>query len=146
MQRHRQREKQAPCGKPDAGLDPLILGSHPEPKADAQLLSHPGAPYLYILFVIKCPLKLLAPFCCCWAVYLFFFFLSFICLFMRDTQRREAEKEAGSMQRARCRTQSQDSRITPWAKGRRSTTEPPRRPSDASSKLFSIQSPSRLVG
>ena len=28
-----------------AGLDPRTLGSQPEPKADAQLLSHPGAPY-----------------------------------------------------------------------------------------------------
>ena len=40
-QRHRQREKQAPCREPDAGLHP---GSHPETKADAQLLSHPGFP------------------------------------------------------------------------------------------------------
>ena len=43
-QRHRQREKQAPCRKPDMGLDPGTLGSCPEPKADAQLLSHPGIP------------------------------------------------------------------------------------------------------
>ena len=28
--------------EPDAGLDPRILGSLPEPKADAQPLSHPG--------------------------------------------------------------------------------------------------------
>ena len=41
-QRHRQREKQAPCRKPDMGLDPGTMGSHPEPKADAQPLSHPG--------------------------------------------------------------------------------------------------------
>ena len=34
MQRHRQREKQAPCGKPDVGLDPRNPGSRPEPKAD----------------------------------------------------------------------------------------------------------------
>ena len=26
----------------DVGLDPRIQGSHPEPKADAQPLSHPG--------------------------------------------------------------------------------------------------------
>ena len=44
MQRHRQREKQAPCRKPDVGLDHGTLGPHPEPKADAQLLSHPGIP------------------------------------------------------------------------------------------------------
>ena len=43
-QQHRQREKQAPCREPDAGLNPRTLGSHPEPKADAQPLSHAGAP------------------------------------------------------------------------------------------------------
>ena len=43
-QRHRQREKQAPCREPDVGLDPRSPGSRPEPKADAQLLSHPGVP------------------------------------------------------------------------------------------------------
>ena len=48
-QRHRQREKQAPCREPDAGLNPRTLGSHPEPKADAQLLGHPGVP-VKILF------------------------------------------------------------------------------------------------
>ena len=42
-QRHRQREKQAPREEPDVGLDPRTPGSQPEPKADAQLLSHPGA-------------------------------------------------------------------------------------------------------
>ena len=40
--RHRQREKQAPCGEPDAGLDPRTPGSRPELKADAQPLSHQG--------------------------------------------------------------------------------------------------------
>ena len=43
-QRHRQREKQDPCREPDVGLDPRTSGSHPELKADAQLLSHPGVP------------------------------------------------------------------------------------------------------
>ena len=43
-ERHRQREKQAPRKEPDAGLDPRTLGSQPEPKADAQLLNHPGIP------------------------------------------------------------------------------------------------------
>ena len=33
----------------------------------------------------------------------------------------QAEGEAGSMQGARCGTQSRVSRITPWAKGRRQT-------------------------
>ena len=47
-QRHRQREKQAPCGDPDVGLDPRTPRSRSEPKADAQPLSHPGA--LHIKF------------------------------------------------------------------------------------------------
>ena len=46
-QRHRQREKQAPCREPDVGLDPRTPGSHPEPKADTQPLSHPGVPGFY---------------------------------------------------------------------------------------------------
>ena len=41
-ERHRQRQKQTPRRKPDVGLDPGTLGSHPEPKAGAQPLSHPG--------------------------------------------------------------------------------------------------------
>ena len=48
-QRHRQREKQAYCREPDAGLDPRTPGSRPEPKADAQPLSHAGAPDLFML-------------------------------------------------------------------------------------------------
>ncbi|CAK7307008.1 hypothetical protein VULLAG_LOCUS12961 [Vulpes lagopus] len=43
-QSHRQREKQVSGRKPDVGLNPRTLGLHPEPKADAQLLSHPGVP------------------------------------------------------------------------------------------------------
>ena len=43
MQRHRQREKQAPCREPVVGLDSRIPGSQLEPKADTQLLSHTGA-------------------------------------------------------------------------------------------------------
>ena len=42
-QRYRQREKQAPCEDPNVELDPRTLESCPEPKADAQPLSHPGA-------------------------------------------------------------------------------------------------------
>ena len=41
-QRHRQRKKQAPCGKLDVGLDPRTPASQPDPKADAQPLSHPS--------------------------------------------------------------------------------------------------------
>ena len=43
-QRYRQREKQVPCRKPNMGLDLGTPGSRPEPKADAQPLSHPGIP------------------------------------------------------------------------------------------------------
>ena len=42
--RHRQREKQPPRGEPNVGLDPGILRSCLEPKANAQPLSHPGVP------------------------------------------------------------------------------------------------------
>ena len=47
-ERHRQREMQTPRREPDVGLDPGTVGSCPEPKADAQPLSHPGV--LIILF------------------------------------------------------------------------------------------------
>ena len=43
-QRRRQREKQVPCREPDVGFIPRTLGSLPELKADAQLLSHSGIP------------------------------------------------------------------------------------------------------
>ena len=39
---------------------------------------------------------------------------------MKDTQKEaqtQAEGEAGSVQGAQCGSRSQDSRITPWAKG-----------------------------
>ena len=48
MQRHRLREKQAPCREPDKGPDPPTQGSHPVPKANAQPLSHRGAPDIFI--------------------------------------------------------------------------------------------------
>ena len=41
---HRQRENQAPRREPNMGLNPRTLGSQPELKADAQPLSHAGAP------------------------------------------------------------------------------------------------------
>ena len=50
---------------------------------------------------------------------------------MRDAQREaeiQAEGEAGPPWGARYGTPSQDPRVTPWAKGRCSTTEPPRCP------------------
>ena len=48
-QRHRQREKHAPCGEPDVGLDPGTLGSRPGLKADAQPQRHLGAPGIMFL-------------------------------------------------------------------------------------------------
>ena len=47
----------------------------------------------------------------------------------RDWQaEKQAEGGAGSMQGAQCETWSRNSEITAWAKGKRSTAEPPRRP------------------
>ena len=48
-QRHRQREKQAPCSEPDVGIDPGTLGSCPGPKADAKPLSHKGAQMSFLI-------------------------------------------------------------------------------------------------
>ena len=51
-----------------------------------------------------------------------------MCLFMRHTEREaetQAEGEAGSLQGAQCGTRFWDPGIVPWAKGGRSTTEPP---------------------
>ena len=58
-QRHRQREKQAPHGEPDVGLDPGTLGSRPGPKAGAKLLSHPGIPIMF--FILFASPHLLVP-------------------------------------------------------------------------------------
>ena len=46
-EREQRQEKQAPCKEPDMGLDPRTLRSHPEPKADAQPLSHAGASHRF---------------------------------------------------------------------------------------------------
>ena len=48
---NRQREKQAPCRKPDAELDPRTPGSRPEPKVDTQPLNHPGAHEINFFFM-----------------------------------------------------------------------------------------------
>ena len=41
------RRRSSPCRSPmQSVFDPRTPGSHPEPKADAQPLSHPGAPKL----------------------------------------------------------------------------------------------------
>ena len=47
--RHRQREKQALCRKPGAGLNPRDLGSHPEQKADAQ----PLCPSIWSCYILS---------------------------------------------------------------------------------------------
>lgn len=47
----RQREKQAPQGEPDVGSDLRTPGSRPEPKADSQPPSRPGAPHFLFLTV-----------------------------------------------------------------------------------------------
>ena len=44
------RDKQAPCGEPDVGLNPRTLRSHPGPKAGTQPLSHPDIPVIYHSF------------------------------------------------------------------------------------------------
>ena len=67
-ERQREREREAETQaegeagsmhrEPDVGFDPGSPGSRPGPKADAQLLSHPGAPkspfffIFYFLFLI----------------------------------------------------------------------------------------------
>ena len=58
MQREREREAETQAeGEagslqgPDVGLDPGSPGSHPELKADAQLLNHSGVPGHYFLKV-----------------------------------------------------------------------------------------------
>ena len=45
--------KQAPCQEPDMELDPGTLRSRPQPKAEAQLLSHTGIP-LRRLYYLCC--------------------------------------------------------------------------------------------
>ena len=52
-QRPRQREQQAPCREPDVGLDPRTPGSRPEPKADAQPLSHQVSPNMAFLIFLR---------------------------------------------------------------------------------------------
>ena len=51
-ERHRQKEKQAPCRKPNVGLIPQTPGSRLEPRADGQLLSHPVVPNSIFLYLI----------------------------------------------------------------------------------------------
>ena len=56
--RDRQREKQAPCRKPDMGLDPRSPGSHPGLKGSAKPLSHQDCPQaLYFLVMDFCTIE-----------------------------------------------------------------------------------------
>ena len=53
-QRHRQREKQAPCREPNVELDPGTPASWPEPKSDTQPLSHQESPQQNIFKIHPC--------------------------------------------------------------------------------------------
>ena len=44
MQRHRQREKQAPCREPNVGLDPRTPRIRPSVEGATKPQSHPGCP------------------------------------------------------------------------------------------------------
>ena len=56
-QRHRPREMQTPCREPDAALNLRTWGSRPAPKADAQPMSHPGAPGMGVFMGVKTELQ-----------------------------------------------------------------------------------------
>ena len=47
-QKHRQREKQAPCREPDVVLDPGSPGSHPGLKAELNRCATRAAPVLFL--------------------------------------------------------------------------------------------------
>ena len=49
--RYRQREKQAPCGEPDMGLDPRIPGSRAEPPRHCRVLLLKGVGHLFPFFL-----------------------------------------------------------------------------------------------
>ena len=70
------------------------------------------------------------------------FFLEILFIHSWETQ---AEGEAGSMQGAGCGTWSQDSSIMPWAKGRHSTTKPPRHPRKGLLKITGLGRPAWLI-
>ena len=69
-----------------------------------------------------------------------YFFVRFYLLIheRRREAETQAEGEAGSLREARCGTRSQDPGSTPWAEGRPSTTEPPRRPCLAPFRLEAL--------
>ena len=73
-QRHRQRVKQTTHREPDAELNPGTQGSCPEPKTDAQLLSHPGVPDLNKINLAPIMCQTL----CVYAVVAFTYFLNIL--------------------------------------------------------------------
>ena len=65
-QRHTGRGRSRLPTESDVGLDPGTLGSLPEPRADAQPLSHPGVPLSFNLkyqyeFILYLPKKYVFP-------------------------------------------------------------------------------------
>ena len=81
------------------------------------------------------------------------FFLKILFSYSWETQgerqvETQAEGEAGSLRGARCGTRSwsRDRGITPWAEGRCSTTEPPRRPGGLIFWMNSRLSSSWVIG
>ena len=83
--------------------------------------------YAYMIFLYLFSSTLLS-----YVVFINFFKIKIFYLFTHDRPREtetQTEGKAGSMQGVQYGTRSQDSRITPWAKGRCLTTESPRDPS-----------------
>ena len=60
--RDTERGRDTGKGEPDAGLNPRTSGSCPELKADAQPLSHPGAPEVALFLFTFCNKQNNAPF------------------------------------------------------------------------------------
>ena len=116
-QRHRQREKQAPCRKPDVGLDPGSPGSHLGLKVVLNHWATEAAPEDSFLK----------------RFYLFIYFY-FIYLFMRDREGRDIGRGRSRLLRGSPMwVLIPEHRITPWAEGRHSTTEPLRHPKNKGS-------------
>ena len=115
-----------------SGYDLRVVRSSPwsdsvlsrESAWDSLLLPLPLLAHIHLLS--RCLESISEPF----FVFILLFFKRFY-LFIHERHREaetQAEGEAGPMQGARCGTWSWDSRITPWAKGRHQTTQPPRVP------------------
>ena len=137
-QRHRQREKQAPSGEPDVGLDSRTPGSQPEPKAGAKPLRHPGIPALIIINATSFHIQhymgnssvsfVPIPHFFTYSSSSSFFKKDFIYLFMRDRERERGRGIGRGRSRLHAGSPMWDSGITPWAKGKCSTAEQPSHP------------------